>query len=77
MSLNYTQFRRRFVGDKFVDVVAVPPGVEFKREYEAPRRKMLGRTLAHYSIVSTYRAAETPEWVYTMFGIARPRTKAP
>ena len=72
--LNPTMFRRRFINDQFVDVVAVPPGRDFKGDYEAGIRRGLrdGSRLCHYAIDSDYRRDETPGWVYELFGLARP-----
>lgn len=71
--LDPKRFRRRFVNDRFFDVVAVPPGMDFKRDYEAAVHATLkaGSKLSHYLINSEYRRAGTPEWVYAMFGLKK------
>ena len=74
MNLDAARFRRRFINDTFVDVIAVPPVADFKHDYEEPMRARLapGSTLTHVRIDSKWRKTETPDWVYEMFGIARP-----
>lgn len=70
---NHQRFRRRFVNDRFVDVIAVPPGGRFKSRYEAEVRSALpcGSTLSHYKIDGSYRRSETPAWVYARFGLKK------
>jgi hypothetical protein len=69
--LSPANFRRRFVNDRFVDVIAVHPGRKFKAEYEKDIRGSLRdeSNLSHYAIDSDYRRAETPKWVYELFGL--------
>jgi hypothetical protein len=74
VAADITKFRRRFVNDQFVDVVAVPQVADFKLDYEEPIRNSLqpGSKLTHVHIDSEWRKDVTPDWVYSLFGISRP-----
>jgi hypothetical protein len=67
-----TRFRRRFVKQRFIEVVAVPPTGMTKEHERDLRESWFGDGLVHLHIDSDEYAEQTPDWVYRWAGIENP-----